>query len=314
MRKGKVKSSKGIVALLLAFLTILNSIVPNVTTVYAATSASSYITKMNSALKKVKSYHISQTMSTDMSLSMVVGQEKQTQATKMKQTLSQTVVNKPLLQAKSIVKNTTISDGKKQSETSKVYLKQQKNGSISVYEFSNGSKTPSKSVIHKKLVNSILNTIDTNMLVNAKIIKDNVEVNGINTVEVSAQITGKEIDKLIKDMLKISGDLSKEELKEANKAFDFSKVKPITCTYYINKKTYLPVKCIGDVSDFVESFYEVMLNMMFNEKISISENEIPSIDEIPSIEMKVTCKKASMTMTYSDYNKTKSIKYPKSCK
>ena len=277
------------------------------TTAEAATSASEYLSQMNKALEKVKSYSIKQTMPMDMSMTAKAGDETQTMQMTLRTTSTQKTINKPKFKSKTVTKQTTTIDGQKTSTTQKVYIKKDKKGNLLSYTFIDNDKKPTKMNIDASQMNQLMKTINTDMLTNAQIIDDNFTLNKKNVVKLSAELDSSQLSKVTNELLNM-GDIS--QLDEETQSFmtqllDFSNVKPITFVYYIDKNTNLPVKCTADMADFLETYTQSVLTTMLN-------SELIGTDE--SMSMDIDVKKADVTVLYSNYNKVKDFKLPSSCK
>ena len=129
---------------------------------------------------------------------------------------------------------------------------------------------------------------DADCFTSAKIVKDNVKVNGINTVQISAQIEGNILNESFERYG--MGDLY------SSSGSDFSEIEPIKATIWIDKKTYRPVKLKEDskdfVNDYIGSFYAAVGASGYGETYS----------------------SFITTTTYSKFNKATNFKFPKNLK
>lgn len=206
-----------------------------VTPANAATlTAEQYITKMGKAMKTAKSYELKQTSKMTGS---IMGQN--TDAT---ETQKQIYFKKPLK-----LKTVTTSKASGKTEKTVTYTKKASNGKYYTYQVLNGK---SYSKIEVPDFSSQLLGWDSSCYDSAEIVKDNVKVNGINTVQISAQIKGDVLNEAF-DKFGM-GDLF------SSSSIDFSQIKPIKATIWIDKKTYRPVKIKEDSKDFINDYIEVL--------------------------------------------------------
>ena len=117
----------------------------------------------------------------------------------------------------------------------------------------------------------------------AKIVKDNVKVNGINTVQISAQIEGNILNESFERYG--MGDL------DSSSDSDFSEIEPIKATIWIDKKTYLPVKTTTDMAAFYNGYFKSMYEAM-------------------GAESDMSYSTAKSTITYKNFNKATKFKFP----
>lgn len=244
-----------------------------VTPANAATpTAKQYLTKMGKAMKKAKSYEMKQTSKTTGSL---MGKSLKTT-----QTQKQIYFKKPLK-----IKTVTTSKSSGTTEKTVTYTKKASNGHYYTYQLMNGNSYAKMEVPD---LSSELLGWDADCFTSAKIVKDNVKVNGINTVQISAQIEG---DILNESFEKYGmGDLF------SSSGSDFSEIEPIKATIWIDKKTYRPVKIKEDSKDFandyIASFYAAVGASGYGEIYS----------------------SFTTTTTYSKFNKATNFKFPKNLK
>ena len=159
-----------------------------------------------------------------------------------------------------------------------------------------------------KQMNQVIQSVDVSMLTNAKIIDKNYTLNNKKVMKISAELTGSSLKKAMKNLLKMDGLPQDEEVQKlTEQLLDFSKVKPVKYIYYIDPKTNLPVKCTADMKDFLDTYMQSMLTNLLN-------SDLMKTEETTSMDIKVNVTKANMSITYTDYNQTKEIKFPSSCK
>lgn len=239
-------------------------------------TAKQYLTKMGKAMKKAKSYEMKQTSKTTGSL---MGKSFKTT-----QTQKQIYFKKPLK-----IKTVTTSKMKMPTTSgttrSLSYTKKASNGHYYTYQRMNGN---SYSKMEVPDLSSQLLCWDADCFTSAKIVKDNVKVNGINTVQISAQIEGNILNESFERYG--MGDL------DSSSGSDFSEIEPIKATIWIDKKTYRPVKLKEDskdfVNDYIGSFYAAVGASGYGETYS----------------------SFITTTTYSKFNKATNFKFPKNLK
>lgn len=248
-----------------------------VTPANAATpTAKQYLTKMGKAMKKAKSYEMKQTSKTTGSL---MGKSFKTT-----QTQKQIYFKKPLK-----IKTVTTSKMKMPTTSgttrSLSYTKKASNGHYYTYQLMNDNSYSKTKVPD---LSSQLLCWDADCFTSAKIVKDNVKVNGINTVQISAQIEGNILNESFERYG--MGDL------DSSSGSDFSEIEPIKATIWIDKKTYRPVKLKEDskdfVNDYIGSFYAAVGASGYGETYS----------------------SFITTTTYSKFNKATNFKFPKNLK
>ena len=249
-------------------------VVANATPASAATlTAKQYLTKMEKASKKAKSCEITQIMSNNYTY--------QGQSVNAKVTYKMIKHMNPL-QQKTTMTTVVKSDGADKSEKAVSYLKENKDGTITEYDPNeNGAYTETDvtEYIHKSEKFSYKNCS------NAKIEKKSVKVNKIDTVKISYQIKG---ENLRVPLLQLGVDEAQVKVL----GVDLNSLKPIKGYVWIDKKTYYPVKEVIDEKDLVNSYNEQLV------KLELSEET-----------MEHSAYKYSLT--YTNYNKAKSFKFPK---
>ena len=143
---------------------------------------------------------------------------------------------------------------------------------------------------------SQMGQVDTSSYSNAKIVKKSVKVGKVNAVQISCSITGEDMQSALNQAGMDSDSL-------AELGMDFSTMKPIKVNYWIDRKTYRPVKCSVDMTAF--------MNDIFNKMLTAMQESYPDSGNT-SISMK--CTTAKSTVVYKNFNNAKSFSYPKSCK
>lgn len=294
------KTGKRIIAAGMALM-LACSVPGNVTVANAATlTAKQYLVKMQKAQKKVKSYEMKNAVKMEMS---VAGESSSVKATS-----SQIVFTKPV-KVKSVTKTTVTQGEQSETQTTKTYMKESK-GKINEFTSTDGSAY-AKTTIEKEAVNNMIGIIDVQTFSNAKIVKDNVTVDGKKTIQISVEFTGADMEKTVKKLLKES-DVTAEEMEEILSSIDFSSFAPIKTTYWIDRKTYLPVKTTVNAAGFITDIFNFFLNTYLQEKINAAGNITGDYDGMTDFSIDVS--KGTMTTTYKNYNNAKKFSYPKVCK
>ena len=149
-------------------------------------------------------------------------------------------------------------------------------------------------VMKSKIKEDSLKSIDTDIYSNTRIVKKNVKVNKVNAVQISAEISGKDLGDAMTEIF--SGLGLGDEF-----SFDTSALQPIKVNIWIDQKTYLPIKVSTDMTAFMNGYMELLIQSLKVEG-----------EDVADVEMSYT--KASSTVTYSKYNKATDFKIPKACK
>lgn len=149
-------------------------------------------------------------------------------------------------------------------------------------------------VMKSKIKEDSLKSIDTDIYSNTRIVKKNVKVNKVNAVQISAEISGKDLGNAMTEFF--SGLGLGDEF-----SFDTSALQPIKVNIWIDQKTYLPIKVSTDMTAFMNGYMELLIQSLKVEG-----------EDVTDLEMSYT--KASSTVTYSKYNKATDFKIPKACK
>lgn len=150
-------------------------------------------------------------------------------------------------------------------------------------------------VMKSKIKEDSLKSIDTDIYSNTRIVKKNVKVNKVNAVQISAEISGKDLGNAMTEFF--SGLGLGDEF-----SFDTSALQPIKVNIWIDQKTYLPIKVSTDMTAFVNDYMELLVQSL----------EMEGEEDTTALKMNYT--KASSTVTYSKYNKAADSKIPKACK
>ena len=239
----------------------------------ASLTAKQYLAKMEKAYSKAKSFESTQTTT------MVLSSMGQTATTK--QTTKMTTFKDPIKQKQV----TTATQTGQSSSKSVSYLKEDADGKIYMYSSTDGSEYEKLDVTELfATVSGASSELDVSLYSGAKIVKKTVKVGKVNTVKISASISGK-------DMADAMELLGFDEETTESLGVDFKKCKPMKVTVYIDKKTYRPVKMVMDQKNFVNSMMDSM--------------------GMGSLKKK---EKATTTMTYKNFNKAKDFSLPAACK
>lgn len=270
-------------------LMLVVSVFGNVTPANAATlTAKQYLAKMDKAYSKAKSVEMSQSTSVTMKM---MGEEITSKVS------GNGIVFFNSAKAKFVQKTTTSIAGQKQSQTSRIYVK--KSGSKLYMYTSTDGKTYQKTKLGDMSdFTSQMGQVDTGAAYSdAKIVKKSVKVGKVDTVQISCSVTGEDMQNALKQ-----AGMDESELSESG--IDLSKMSSIKVNYWIDKKTYRPVKCSVDMTDFMSDFLELLMTSMA---------EDPEAG-ISATDLDLKCTKAKTTVTYKNFNKAKSFSYPKAVK
>ena len=272
-----------------AFLTaamVLCTFAGTVPTDAATLTADQYLKKMTQASAKVKSYEATTTTVQN----MIADGDKMNAKTVQK------VISfvKPM-KAKGVTTTTMSVNGKRSKAKSYTYIRQNAKGKIISYVSLDGKKYDKMDM--SSYVDS-LSSIDTGMYSNAKIVKENVKVNNVNTIQISAQITGEDLGKAMATVFSAIGMGSGSD----SAAIDYSNLKSVNATIWVDKKTYLPVKITTDMTAFINSYMTILTQSM----------QDMGVDGATDVNLSYT--KAVATQTYTNYNKAANFKFPKACK
>ena len=242
----------------------------------ASLTADQYLNKMTKAANKAASYEVKtnvvQNATTD-------GQKLNTKA------VSKQIVFVDPMKSKSVT-TTTIKgaglDGKTKTIT---YVKQNAKGKIYAYTSTDGSKYEKMNMTG--MVDD-LNGMEIENYSNAKIVKKNVKVNKISTVQISAEVSGADLGEVLA-AVGLGSTADDTEI-------DYSALKPVKATLWVDRKTYLPVKVSTDMTDFLNSYLPILYQSLGTEDVSVEYS------------------KAISTATYSNFNNATNFTIPKACK
>lgn len=263
---------KRMAALLMAVMAVCT--LANVTPASAAAlTAKQYLAKMEKAVAKAKSYEATQTTT------VTGSQAGQSQTAKI--TLKQIVFQNPV-KSKAVTTMNVKGAGVSQSTKTVAYIKEDSKGNIYEYVSTDGSAYEEIDVTD---LYSSASDLDASLYSGAKIVKKSVKVNKIDTVQISAKVTGADMA----DALAALG-MGDDEIKELG--IDYSSLDSIKVTIWIDKKTYLPVKVTTDMKAFYNSFFK-------------------SLYESMGVESDVNYSVAKATTTYKNFNKATKFKFPK---
>lgn len=284
------KMKKQMTAGLLMVLMLVVSVFGNVVNANAATlTAKQYLSKMEKVYSKAKSVEMTQSTSVNMKM---MGQEITSKVS------GSGIIFFNSAKAKYVQKVTTSMPGQKTNQTVTMYVKKSK-GKLYMYTSTDGKTYEKTALGDMDDFTSQLGQVSTNTSTysKAKIVKESVKVGKVNTVQISYSITGEDMQSAVNQV-----GLDKSTLDEMG--FDFSTMKPIKVTYWIDKKTYRPVKCSVDMTDFMSDFFDVL-------SAAMTEDEQAGFS---STNYDLKCTKAKSTVTYKNFNKAKSFSYPKAVK
>ena len=254
-------------------LAVAASVLGSVTPASAATlTAKQYLTKMEKASKKAKSYEATQTTT--------VKASQAGQNVTSKTTVKQIVFQDPL-KSKAVTTLTMKGEGVDQSSKAITYIKEDSKGNIYEYVSTDGSEYEE---IDMTDIYSSASDMDASLYSGAKIVKKSVKVNKIDTVQISAKITGEDMGKA----LSVLG-MDSEQTDELG--IDYKTLDPIKVTLWIDKKTYQPVKATTDMAAFYNSFFKSMYEAM-------------------GAESDTSYTTAKSTITYKNFNKATKFKFP----
>lgn len=258
-------------ALLTAVMAV--GVLANVTPARAATlTAKQYLTKMEKASKKAKSYEVTQTVSLKAS--------QAGQNVTSKTTAKQIVFQNPV-KSKCVTTVKISGDGINQESKSVAFIKETAKGNVYEYISTDGSEYERINVTD---IFSNASAVDTSLYSGAKIVKKSVKVNKIDTVQIEAKIKGA-------DMADALAALGMTEDQTAELGVDYKTLDPIKVTIWIDKKTYLPVKATTDMAAFYNGFFKSMYEAM-------------------GAESDISYSVAKSTVTYKNFNKATTFKFP----
>lgn len=271
-------------------LMLVVSVFGNVANANAATlTAKQYLSKMEKAYSKAKSVEMTQSTSVNMK---IMGQEYTIKVS------GSGIIFFNSAKAKYVQKMTTSMLGQKTNQTVTMYVKKSK-GKLYMYTSTDGKTYEKTALGDMDDFTSQLGQVSTNTSTysKAKIVKKSVKVGKVNTVQISYSVTGEDMQNALKQ-----AGMDESELSESG--IDLSKMSSIKVNYWIDKKTYRPVKCSVDMTDFMSDFLELLMTSMA---------EDPEAG-ISATDLDLKCTKAKTTVTYKNFNKAKSFSYPKAVK
>lgn len=280
------KLKKSLMAAFLTAAMVLCTFAGTVPTDAATLTADQYLKKMTQASAKVKSYEATTTTVQNMIA------DGDTMNAKTVQKVISFV--KPM-KAKGVSTTTMSVNGKRSKAKSYTYIRQNAKGKIISYVSLDGKKYEKMDM--SSYVDS-LSSIDTEMYSNAKIVKENVKVNNVNTVQISAQITGEDLGKAMATVFSAIGMGSGSD----SAAIDYSNLKSVNATIWVDKKTYLPVKITTNMTAFMNSYMTILTRSM----------QDMGVDGATDVNLSYT--KAVATQIYTNYNKATNFKLPKACR
>ena len=242
----------------------------------ASLTANQYLNKMTKAANKVKSY--------EMTTNVVQNATTEGQKLNTKAVSKQIVFVSPM-KSKSVTTTTMKGAGLNSKSKATTYVKQTAKGNIYAYTSTDGSKY--EKVNMTGMVDDVAG-MDIENYSKAKIVKKNVKVNKINTVQISAQVSGADLGEVLATIGLGSTDDDTE--------IDYSTLKPVKATLWIDRKTYLPVKVSTDMTDFLNSYLPILYQSLGVEDVNVEYS------------------KAISTATYSNFNNATNFTIPKACK
>ena len=109
-------------------------------------------------------------------------------------------------------------------------------------------------VMKSKIKEDSLKSIDTDIYSNTRIVKKNVKVNKVNAVQISAEISGKDLGNAMSEFFSGLGlgDVF---------SVDTSALQPIKVNICIEQKTYRPIKVATDMTAFGNDYMELLVRV-----------------------------------------------------
>ena len=142
-------------------------------------------------------------------------------------------------------------------------------------------------VMKSKIKEDSLKSIDTDIYSNTRIVKKNVKVNKVNAVQISAEISGKDLGNAMTEFF--SGLGLGDEF-----SFDTSALQPIKVNIWIDQKTYLPIKVSTDMTAFVNDYMENGITTSYTEEYYIETPDATEADNYITVNNK-KCSLISIT-------------------
>ena len=275
------KMKKRVKAFALAATLILCTLVNVVPAHAAGVSADQYLKKMTKAANKVKSYEAT---TTTVQNAITNGE------TANVKTVQKVISFSKPMKAKAVSTTYMKVDGESSKQKTIMYLKKNSKGKTITYVSLDGKK------YYKMDMSGIEDSLKSiDIYSNTRIVKENVKVNKVNAIQISAEISGKDLGDAMTEIF--SGLGLGDEF-----SFDTSALQPIKVNIWIDQKTYLPIKVSTDMTAFVNDYMELLVQSL----------EMEGEEDTTALKMNYT--KASSTVTYSKYNKAADFKIPKACK
>lgn len=237
------KMKKRVKAFALAATLILCTLVNVVPAHAAGVSADQYLKKMTKAANKVKSYEAT---TTTVQNAITNGE------TANVKTVQKVISFSKPMKAKAVSTTYMKVDGESSKQKTIMYLKKNSKGKTITYVSLDGKK------YYKMDMSGIedsLKSIDTDIYSNTRIVKKNVKVNKVNAVQISAEISGKDLGDAMTEIF--SGLGLGDEF-----SFDTSALQPIKVNIWIDQKTYLPIKVSTDMTAFVNDYMELLVQSL----------------------------------------------------
>lgn len=272
MKNFKKRMLAGLLAVAMAATTFAN-----VTPVEAKSlTAKQYLTKMEKAVAKAKSY---KSKTTAISNVCMEGQNVNSK------TVTTTTMFTNPVKVKSVA--TTTLTGDVESKTKSIsYMKQNSKGKVLMYTSADGGKTYDKTDVTD--IMDLSGDVDASAYKKAKIAKKTVKVNKINTVKITAQMSSDDLEDVLNSM-GLNGEESEEMI-------DLSEIPAIKVTLWIDKKTYYPVKIQTDTTAFMNGLMKQVYAAMGEELTEDVYSKVTSVAE------------------YSKFNSAAKFSLPKACK
>lgn len=238
----------------------------------AALTAKQYLSKMEKVSNKAKSYEVTRTVMAKV--------EQAGQSATTKTTTKQIIFQKPI-RSKAVTTVEVSGDGVDQKAKSTVYMKETSKGKIYEYVSVDGSEYEE---IDMTDMYQTSNDLDVSLYSDLKIVKRNVKVNKVNTVQISAKIQGAD---MAEAMLQLGGTDDSEDM-----GMDYDSIKPVKVMIWIDAKNYFPVKVTTNMAAFYNSYFKSMYEAM-------------------DAECDIKYSVAKSTTTYKNFNKATNFKFPK---
>lgn len=243
----------------------------------ATLTAKQYLNKMTKVSNKATSYEVTTNV---VQKAIMEGQAVDTTAVS-----KQTIFTNPI-KSKSVTTTTISGAGINSKSKTTTYVKQNAKGKIYAYTSTDGSKYEK---VNMTDMADALGSVDIQTYSNAKFVKKNVKVNKINTVQISAEVSGSDLGEVL-----ASAGLGSTE--DGEDTIDYSTLKSVKVMVWVDKETYLPVKVATDMTEFLNSYMTILDQSLGLEGMSVDYS------------------KATSTATYAKFNNAKNFTFPKACK